>query len=864
VAQGDGSSLPPGSPLFVDVPDEVAPLFRQAELIVADLFSQRVATPEQAAVEIAGERYLLIRAASMSVQFYELVRQVLGPHLDEASALAAARELLYDLAHAIGRADARALHERTDIVDPVMRLAVGPSHFAHTGWGRVRIHEGSELEGDIVLHYDHLHSFEADAYKSAGRDALEPICVMNAGYSAGWCTQSFGVQLESTEVSCRAMGHAACRFVLAPRERVADRVAELERNLGRELSPTAAYIMGERLLDKLAAAERAARAGERLEATATLAGGIAHDFNNLMAGVLGHVAFIRRGRPPWEETEEVLNRVELAASRASGLSQQLLSYARGGKYAEQDLALSELVREVVREVVPQRVPTVALELTASSDTVSGDPAQLRQLVASLLRNAVEATRGGGQVQVSTHACRLGPEEAEALDVPAGAYAVLQVSDTGTGMSAAVLARAFEPYFSTKSRGRGLGLAAAYGVVKNHGGGISLESESGSGATVRVYLPRAGTRRLESARQSSLRPSGWLERQGSLEAVGSLAMGSAHELDALLQAATQAHAEASAAGFGTPTADEACERASAALGRCRQLTERLLALGRRSQEPSQEVALSQVARDVAVLMAHVGGAKVELGLELAEGLPPVTVARRQLNDALVNLVFNSRDALPAEGGQITLATGLAGADTAPGPGDWVWIEVRNTGKDSPREPASQTPLGNEEDVGLGMTMADRFVRAAGGQLRISWRHGAGRQVTILLPVSAQATIAPVKSRRVLVVDDNEHVARSTAQLLRLEGMGGVEAGSGEEALALVDAGESFDVVLLDLVLPGLSGPETFAELRKRLPGLPVVVFSGYGEQDHVQDLVAKGALFLSKPFTVEGLLDVLNRAIEKGG
>ncbi|MGE0709058.1 MAG: ATP-binding protein [Planctomycetota bacterium] len=975
---------------FAEVPAEVAPVFEQAGEIVDRLFSQRVATPEEATFSVAGERYLLVRAASISVHFYEVIRLVLGARLSEPQALLAARELLYDLAHAIGRADARSIHAQSPELDPVARLALGPSHFAHTGWGRVRIRPESELEGDVVLHYDHLHSFEADAHLRAGRQAAEPACVMNAGYSAGWCTESFGLQLDAAEVTCRACGGADCRFVMAPPGRLAARVAELEDRLGIPLAPPPPHAVGLRTLDKLseaeaardrslaslrslfehapfgafllergpgqdvviadvnaaadailgvsckemvggtlqlhfpqaeatgiaqvsrevldgqrgphhdarlayddgvvrgvfdfhvfpfqpgrvaalfhdvteqARAEEADRAAERLEATATLAGGIAHDFNNLMAGVIGHVAFLRRGRPGWEETDEVLGRVEQAALRAGDLSQQLLSYAQGGKYADEPLRLNSLVEGVVRDRSAEA--GVVLGLHAVRDQVTGDPAQLRQLVWALVQNALEASREGGQVRVSTFGRGLQQDEAQALQLPPGSYVVLEVQDTGAGMSAEVLARAFEPYFSTKAPGRGLGLAAAYGILKNHGGTVELESAPGMGTTARAFLPRAGSRRHRPLEQRAGARQGWVERQGSLEAIGSLALGLASDLHYTLGVAAEAHQEASTSE-DAGRRQAACTRATEALERCRQLTDRLLAMGRGSRETRRRASLVEVVREVALLLAPALGPRVELKLELEEGLPECSVARAQLADALVNLVFNGRDALPEGQGRITIAAGRAPASEAPGPGDWARLEVRDTGVGMPehlRGKAREPFFTTKDGSGIGLAMADRVVRSHGGELLIASAPGQGTRVALLLPLGAPPSPPPVaQASRVLIVDDNEHVARSTAQLLRLEGLDAVEAGSGEEALALFEAGERFDVVLLDLVLPGISGPETFHALRQRAPEQAVVVFSGYGEQARVQDLKAAGAVFLGKPFSVEELLGALGRAQGQG-
>ncbi len=211
----------------VRVPEEFAPIFQRANDFVSKYFSQKSEDPTRGTIEIFGERYLLVRAASMSVDFFDTVK---GLYQDsgEEEAVNVATSLLFDIAHSIGKTDASMFHKSMDLQDPIEKLSAGPIHFSHTGWAFVDIFPESRPVPDesFFLVYDHPFSFESDAWLKAGKEADFPVCVMNAGYSSGWCEESFGLPLVSAEVTCRARGDDQCRFVMAHPSRIEQYIAE--------------------------------------------------------------------------------------------------------------------------------------------------------------------------------------------------------------------------------------------------------------------------------------------------------------------------------------------------------------------------------------------------------------------------------------------------------------------------------------------------------------------------------------------------------------------------------------------------------------------------------------------------------------
>jgi PAS domain S-box-containing protein len=208
----------------VRVPEKFAPLFELAQSYVTRYFADQRSAPERGTLEVSGQRYMLVRAASMSVEFHDMVRSY---YREDQEAAAVAHALLFDVAHAMGLADAKAFAERMNVTDPIARLSAGPVHFAHAGWAFVDISAESNPspDDDYYLLYDHPYSFESDSWLNAQKSTTHPVCVMNTGYSSGWCEHAFGIPLVATEILCRAKGDAACRFIMAPPDRIAEHIA---------------------------------------------------------------------------------------------------------------------------------------------------------------------------------------------------------------------------------------------------------------------------------------------------------------------------------------------------------------------------------------------------------------------------------------------------------------------------------------------------------------------------------------------------------------------------------------------------------------------------------------------------------------
>jgi PAS domain S-box-containing protein len=226
-----------------------------------------------------------------------------------------------------------------------------------------------------------------------------------------------------------------------------------------------------------AASEAGARHVQKLESIGVLAGGIAHDFNNLLHVVLGNADLARLQLDPAAPAREYLDEVIRATQRAGELTQQLLAYSGRGAIEIRHLNLSDEVREMatlLRTAISKQA-TLVWELTPGLPAVTADPTQVRQVVMNLITNASDALGdSAGTITLRT-----------GLD---GELVFLEVSDTGIGMDTGTLQRIFDPFFSTKFTGRGLGLAAVMGIVESHHGHVRIRSAPGEGTTFRILFP----------------------------------------------------------------------------------------------------------------------------------------------------------------------------------------------------------------------------------------------------------------------------------------------------------------------------------------------------------------------------------------
>ncbi len=233
---------------------------------------------------------------------------------------------------------------------------------------------------------------------------------------------------------------------------------------------------------------------QRMHAIGTLAGGIAHDFNNLLMGIQGRTSLMLMEVSSAHPHFDHLKGIEQYVKNAAALTRQLLGFARGGKYEVKATDLNDLIHRS-----SQMFGRARKEIRVHGEFQEGiwpaevDQSQIEQALLNLYVNAWQAMPGGGDLYIETQNVFLTEKEAQPHDVKPGRYVKVTVTDTGVGMDEETRQRIFEPFFTTKEMGRGtgLGLASAYGIIKNHGGTIEAESEKGAGTSFHIHLPASG-------------------------------------------------------------------------------------------------------------------------------------------------------------------------------------------------------------------------------------------------------------------------------------------------------------------------------------------------------------------------------------
>ncbi len=505
----------------VRVPEAVEPTFLRAQGQVERYFKARRQDPRLGTISISGERYILLRAASMSVEFVDLVTSLYrdkGP--DEARGVAS--NLLFDVGHAIGKADARALQQRLGLEDPIQKLSAGPVHFFYSGWAFVDILPESRPTADeeFFLLYEHPYSFESDAWLKRGRRSELPVCVMNAGYSSGWCEESFGLPLVAVEIECLAAGGRHCRFIMAPPSRIEDHLARHLAGAGaRSRRPAAGqgaapsvpeFFQRKRLEDELRlsheslerhVAERTAellRANEQLqrevaerkraeEARDEFLSVAAHELKTPMTSLRGFsqvlLGQLDRGQTPDpERLSQALRAVDRQTEKLALLVSQLLDISR--------LEAGRLLLEPQRTDVVPIVESVAagarartsrheIEVRAPAACPARvDALRLEQVLTTLVDNAIKYSPDGGPVAIELR------RDARTLR--------LVVADRGLGVPPEHRERIFDRFHQAHAEqrlgGMGLGLYISRQIVELHGGRIETEFPASGGTRFSVTLP----------------------------------------------------------------------------------------------------------------------------------------------------------------------------------------------------------------------------------------------------------------------------------------------------------------------------------------------------------------------------------------
>jgi signal transduction histidine kinase/ActR/RegA family two-component response regulator len=253
----------------------------------------------------------------------------------------------------------------------------------------------------------------------------------------------------------------------------------------------------EKLKEEIAKRERAEaqlRQAQKMEALGTMSGGIAHDFNNILAAIIGFTELVADHVPKESREAHHLKRVMESSLRGRNLVRQMLTYSRKAEQEKKSLSLGSIVKETVKLIRATTPTTITITVNASGESglILADPTQMQQVLVNLCTNAAYAMREkGGTLDIDLNGFSVSPSNGNADGIEPGHYMRLTVRDTGAGMPPDIMDRIFDPFFTTKGlgEGSGLGLSVVHGIVKQHNGYITVESEPGRGSTFTVYIPQ---------------------------------------------------------------------------------------------------------------------------------------------------------------------------------------------------------------------------------------------------------------------------------------------------------------------------------------------------------------------------------------
>ena len=247
---------------------------------------------------------------------------------------------------------------------------------------------------------------------------------------------------------------------------------------------------------------------QKMEAIATLAGGIAHEFNNALMGIVGNIELLKMDLPEDEGTDKYFGAMKSSSYRMSRLTDQLLAYAQGGKYQPKNLKLDDFAIQTLPILQHDLSPTIRVETAFPKDVsyVKADYAQMQMVFSAILANSNEAIEDAGLIRITVENKAVDTDFAKQHPgLKPGDYVCLTIEDDGKGMDEETRKGIFEPFFTTKFQGRGMAMAAVYGIVMNHDGWISVDSELGKGTTVRIYLPAISAESEEQGAKAGEQP-----------------------------------------------------------------------------------------------------------------------------------------------------------------------------------------------------------------------------------------------------------------------------------------------------------------------------------------------------------------------
>ena len=471
----------------VSVPEQMKPLFDIAQQTVKNYFVDLKMEPTKGTIEINEERYILVRASAMSKDFLDTIQNLYADR-GQAEAISIGKNFLFDIAHTLGMNDAKNFHAKMNLTDPIAKLSAGPVHFAFTGWAFVDILPESNPSPDdnFYLIYNHPYSFEADSWIKAGRRSDFAVCIMSAGYSSGWCEESFGIPLTAVEVKCTAKGDDSCTFIMSPPHMIQQYLDAFhlrnENKPGKQQHyeiPT--FFERKKIEEELQRSRTLAE--ESAQAKEDFVANMSHELRTPLGSILGFTELLEKTNTDTSQREYIDAIRNSGKSLLTIINDVLdLSKLDAGRFAIEDIPFNITdVLHSVKNMFSEKAKNKGLTFSVKTDAtinyaVNGDAARLTQILINLVGNAVKFTEAG-----SIHLdCKMESTDDESANV------VFSIVDTGIGIPPEKLEVIFERFTqadtntSRRFGGTGLGLAISKQLIELMGGNIMVKSDPNTG------------------------------------------------------------------------------------------------------------------------------------------------------------------------------------------------------------------------------------------------------------------------------------------------------------------------------------------------------------------------------------------------
>jgi|GEM_PF-424384 len=897
----------------VSVPELFKPIFNQAQETVKNYFKDLKFNPAHGLIEVHHERYVLVRASSLSHDFFQHIHKLYSDRNSE-EAFQTGRDFLFDIGHVLGAEDAKCFHQKMNLLDPVHKLSAGPVHFAYSGWAFVDILPESNPSPDenYFLKYHHPYSFEADSWLSKGKRSTEAVCIMNAAYSSGWCEESFGIPLTAVEICCRAKGDENCTFIMAPPHKIETYLEQERLHMGgyqryQRNSETPLFFNRKVSEEKIQASLEKIRKQE-------------HHWQALTANTDDIIIVL-----DFQDRIQFLNRNYSHFSTSD--------YAGRSVYENlpehEAVSLKETIEKAKNTGIPQTYETKFNLSGEGSDRFSTwfttkiisfldthDERRGAIMIVTDITDRKEAEeivlKSQHNLNQAQHLAHIGsweyiPNKAEVV-WSKELYHIFELENTGSENlfkaykqkchieDYSMVEKTFEHALSS-----GESFDIEHRIICNDGStkylhclGEAIKNSEGKVVALKGTSQDITERKLIESRLEQA----MAKAQAGNRAKDVFLAIMSHEIRTPLNGVLGMLQLLKL----SPLGDEALEMVDVAHQSGKMLLSLLNNLLDFSKIEAGRLELEQIPFDVRHLVEHVVKLQsttdqtkgIKISCEIAEKIPQQLLGDpTRLQQVLNNLLSNALKF--TEKGQVDIQVSIDDEqlDDQRNHGDkadyWLRFSVADTGIGIPEEQIEtifEPFVQGDSSItrkyggsGLGLSVSRRLVMAMGGKLKAMNRPEGGCNIFFSIPLKVALALPsgdlpkpallanqPVKNSapttaQILIVEDNPVNQMVASRMLEKLGFPADIAGNGQLGLEAI-AKKHYDLVLMDMMMPVLNGVDATRQLRANEgPGqhLPVIAMTAnISEGDRENCLAAGMDDFLPKPLAIDAMQAVLTR------